>query len=179
MRGNAREIMEEAIGLCYFWRYIPIWKIEECIHHEGGLWVTDGVRAHIEVRFGAESGLIAHELFHSAYACSPLDKYSNQWVEGFCNAFAYFMEQPEGTDLYSDKPDVDLSGAEETKHGLMYHIPGNLILNKCNRNYGTFKNLWWRWNCDVERTGDTDYLDRLFSFRPGRGYNSNWNGYEI
>jgi hypothetical protein len=158
-RKEIEELISEAQSFCYWWDFVPIWRVEWSKDAGGGAWIHNKARARIEMEFTGGRALLAHEVFHSAFEGSPLRKYCQPWGEGFCDAFRYFMVGREcgnsGTNF---------------EYTTRYLMPCRVILDACDRDYDKFHDLWWNWNDEVHCVKETGYLNNKLGFIPGWGY---------
>lgn len=160
---NVPGFIVAAKRLCRGWDFLEIRSIKFIKDFPGGgaNWCrVEGVLfecAEVECDFFCSDFSLAHEVFHSVFANSPLAKIHGPWADGFCNAFAHFLAGPHTP----HQP-------ESRQHELTYTLPERLIVERCSHSYGAFQLLWADWN-EQARKG-IPFLNKEFGFVPGRGF---------
>lgn len=125
---------------------------------KGARWIRwSEWEADIECNFHCPDFGLAHEIFHSTFANSPLAKIHGPWADGFCNAFAHFVAGPH-----------EPRQPETEAHRLIYTLPERLIIDRCRHRLDVFQSLWADWN-EQSRKG-IPFLNKEFGFVPGRGF---------
>jgi hypothetical protein len=122
---------------------------------ERSLWFDDG-KIELDPKWD-DLGQIFHETFHSAFHNSPLwnNKVNRTWGEGFCDAFRYFMEDRflDDSKWFSNLRSYLKKNIEEILQNrrnlgwkLEYCIPATRIINKAERDYSNFRDMWKQLN---------------------------------
>lgn len=157
---------EEARSFCDSGNcWIRIVKVAECAKSS---WAPDGENSTITIPVSDDDlGVIFHEVFHSAFHCSPLWHVrcngNDQWGEAFCDAFRYFMDGLHLCDGEDTKflPDFEGKMTKPSKEILGDHYRGwaSRIVLKAREiasspdtpehsEYCAFKRLWRERNAD-------------------------------
>jgi hypothetical protein len=121
-------------------------------------WIEIIVPDKSDIHWG-EAGGMFHETFHSSWHQCTLRPVEDDWGEGFCDAFRYFMEQRFCLEpsthwrlnierLSALTPDEALgelarANREDIGYNRDYGYPVGRIITKTRRDYGQFKALWF------------------------------------
>lgn len=120
-------------------------------------------------------GVLFHEVFHSAFHRSPLHAGGDeQWSNGFCDAFRYFLEEahlpnpPSGWLLKLRRylglqPDEILVQSHDCEHDREYALPASLIVRRA-RCIDSFKLLWHKL-CARRVQSQQDVCQQQFQFQ--------------
>lgn len=114
-------------------------------------------------------GVLFHEMFHSAFHCSPLHDggADERWGDAFCNAFRYFMERKllEGESHWlGGFRQLLAQPAQERPSGDRYKSAATFVVNK-PENYGGFRKLWDRLITQKRDSGAVNLCEKRFGYQ--------------
>lgn len=165
------EIIEHARHFCTGWDFVEIEEIKYVPNFKGGVWHQVDRRAHIKVGMTHGMGVVAHEIFHSAFHNSPLhNSPSESWGDGFCEAYRWlFIERSPA--MQADLGRAKKRPTENTSYQLRYSLPAELLLNHCDFNRRRFQEDFATFNRLQKVVGSSSWnLNNLFMFAPGLNF---------
>ena len=134
-------------------RWVAIKKAETA--KNGVKWLSSGK---IELNWHGHPGTMFHEIFHTVCHKSRFHEQPEDegWIEGFCDAFRYFMEkkllksQPPSPWLQKMETYSSLTAQQMLKfntgdvaYNKKYLFPAAMIISHSKKDYGEFRKLWF------------------------------------